>query len=200
MNQRRSLPQAPTSHERLRQIALELFSTHGYQSTSLRDLANHLGIHAGSIYNYIESKQSLLFELLEETLEELLAETRLSLQRGGNTHNQLRRFIHTLVVFQSREQQRLALLDRETINLSGEQQERIAALRAEYAQCLGLIIAPEKTGRWFADRTIRVLTNAIIGMLRSVPPPQEEEGTLSSLELEAQLTRMTIGAIMAAKN
>ncbi|MGH8436544.1 MAG: TetR/AcrR family transcriptional regulator [Pseudomonas sp.] len=53
MNHARSSQQSPTIHDRVRQTALELFSTYGYQSTSLRDLANHLGVQPGSIYNHI---------------------------------------------------------------------------------------------------------------------------------------------------
>jgi AcrR family transcriptional regulator len=71
----------PSTRERLLYTALDLFSTHGYQSTSLRDLATQLGVQPGSIYNHIENKQSLLFELMEEAMDDLLDQTRLGLKR-----------------------------------------------------------------------------------------------------------------------
>ncbi|MGH8436545.1 MAG: hypothetical protein ACRERX_19210 [Pseudomonas sp.] len=136
---------------------------------------------------------------MEEALDDLLAETRLSLKRGSTPHAQLRLFIHTFVAFQSRERRRLALLERETINLSGEQRQRIASLRNEYAHCLGSIITPELAGSWLPGSTMQVLTNAVIGMLQSLPLWNEGEAALPFQEVEDQLTRIIAGAITAAK-
>lgn len=194
-----TLQQSPTTHERLRQTALELFSTHGYQSTSLRDLATHLGVQAGSIYNHIENKQSLLFELIEDALDDLLAETRLNLRQGATAHTRLRLFIQTFVAFQAREKQRLALLERETVNLSGEQRARITTLRQEYAQCLSSVIYPELAGGQPSRSARQILTNAIIGMLGSLSLWSEEESALPSQEVVDQLTLIIAGAIAAAK-
>jgi len=64
-----------SARDRLLDAALELFATHGYQAIGLRDLANYLGLHAGSLYHHIENKQALLFELIESALSDLLLDT-----------------------------------------------------------------------------------------------------------------------------
>ena len=85
---------APSARDRLLDVALELFATRGYQTIGLRDLAGQLGLQAGSLYNHIENKQSLLFELIEGAVSDLLAGTRRSM-RGARTHRErLRRFVH----------------------------------------------------------------------------------------------------------
>lgn len=73
-----SVSPVPTPHarDRLLEAASALFASHGYQAIGLRDLASHLGLHAGSLYHHIESKQGLLFELIESSLTDLLYETR----------------------------------------------------------------------------------------------------------------------------
>lgn len=43
---------------------MELFSTKGYHATSMRDLAEYLGIQAGSLYSHINSKEDVLFEIM----------------------------------------------------------------------------------------------------------------------------------------
>lgn len=200
MNHTSTLHQLPTTQERLRQTALDLFSAHGYQSTSLRDLATHLGVQAGSIYNHIENKQSLLFELMEEALDDLLAETRLSLKRGRTTQSRLRLFVQAFVTFQSRERKRLVLVDREAINLSSEQRERIAILRKEYAQCLKSVISHEGSSQGCSSNAMQVLINAIIGMLQSLPLWNEGDSAVPAQEVVDQLTSMITGAIAAAKH
>lgn len=61
-----------TTYLKVRTHAASLFADRGYSNVGLRELAAHLGIKAGSIYNHIESKEVLLFELVEELYEDLL--------------------------------------------------------------------------------------------------------------------------------
>ncbi len=199
MSHMSTLHQRPTTQERLRQTALELFSTNGYQSTSLRDLAAHLGVQAGSIYNHIENKQSLLFELMEEALDDLLAETRFTLKCGHTSQSRLRLFVQAFVNFQSRERKRLMLVDRESINLTPEQRERIAALRRQYAQCFESVISHELPRQPCTSNGMQVLVNAIIGMLQSLLLWNDGESSVSPQEIVDQLTTMITGAIEAAK-
>lgn len=49
--------------------AAELFRERGYRATSMRDLAEKVGIEAASLYNHISSKQQLLCELLMQIAE-----------------------------------------------------------------------------------------------------------------------------------
>lgn len=198
MRQERTLQPSTTTQQRLGQTALDLFCTHGYESTSLRDLAAHLGVQAGSIYNHIENQQCLLFDLMEEVLDELLEETRHSVKRGSTARAKLRLFVNSFVTFHSREQKRLALTDRETINLTDEQREHIAVLCKEYAQCLRSVINSDVNGAKLPAGRIQVLVNTIIGMLQSLSPWNLNDTSPSPQELVDQLTSTITGAIAAA--
>ncbi|MFR1638472.1 MAG: TetR/AcrR family transcriptional regulator [Eggerthellaceae bacterium] len=54
--------------------AMELFIERGYESTSLRDIAKHMGITPGLVYHYFDSKQKLFDEAMTLYVEECTAE------------------------------------------------------------------------------------------------------------------------------
>jgi TetR/AcrR family transcriptional regulator, cholesterol catabolism regulator len=66
-------PEASSRKEQIYQTAGRLFSEVGYHATSMRDLARAMGVQGGSLYAHIESKEELLFEIVNRATEEFLA-------------------------------------------------------------------------------------------------------------------------------
>ena len=54
------------THALVRRTALRLFTEQGYESTSLRQIADELGINKASLYYYFDSKEAILQSLFEE--------------------------------------------------------------------------------------------------------------------------------------
>lgn len=57
--------------EQIRAVALELFSEHGYQQTSLRQIADRLGFTRAALYYHYEAKEDLLREVITPLLDRL---------------------------------------------------------------------------------------------------------------------------------
>jgi AcrR family transcriptional regulator len=55
--------QGAETRERILDVAQELFTRHGYDKTSLRDIADRLGITKAALYYYFERKEDILLEL-----------------------------------------------------------------------------------------------------------------------------------------
>lgn len=55
--------QGTDTREKLLQVALELFTRQGYEKTSLRDIAERLGITKAALYYYFERKEDILLDL-----------------------------------------------------------------------------------------------------------------------------------------
>lgn len=71
-------PRARGAHTRelAQQVALRLFTEQGYEATSLRQIADELGINKASLYYYFDGKEAIVQSLLDQRgdeAEELLA-------------------------------------------------------------------------------------------------------------------------------
>lgn len=61
---------AEDSKARIRAVAVELFTAHGYEQTSLREIADRVGMTKASLYYHYPSKQALLLALVEPLVTE----------------------------------------------------------------------------------------------------------------------------------
>lgn len=57
--------QAQETRRKLVDTALQLFSTHGYDGTSMKALARAAGVAQGLVYHYFSGKEALLWAVLE---------------------------------------------------------------------------------------------------------------------------------------
>lgn len=64
---------ADTTRERIRAAAVELFTQQGYEKTSLREIADRVGITKASLYYHYPSKQALLLAIVEPFLADSAA-------------------------------------------------------------------------------------------------------------------------------
>jgi AcrR family transcriptional regulator len=71
--------------QRIRIAARELFSKHGYESATLRQIAKRAHVGLGTVFNYAQDKRDLVFLIFNE---ELAAVTDLAL-RAAPTHRSL---------------------------------------------------------------------------------------------------------------
>ena len=85
------------SHQLVRQVALKLFSEIGFHNVSLRKLANTLEMQPGSLYNHIDGKQELLFELIDEYETDLLDTIKVDLPSGSSPEHRLSAYILSLI-------------------------------------------------------------------------------------------------------
>lgn len=60
---------ASDTRDAIRGVAVELFSKHGYEKTSLREIAEQLGMTKAALYYHYPSKQALLVALIEPLIE-----------------------------------------------------------------------------------------------------------------------------------
>jgi len=73
------MPRTPEQYEQIREekrkqimdVALRLFAMEGYHATSISKIASEAGISKGLMYNYFDSKEALMFNILELGMNQL---------------------------------------------------------------------------------------------------------------------------------
>ncbi|MHC6225576.1 TetR/AcrR family transcriptional regulator [Pseudomonas sp. X10] len=186
-----------SARDRLIRAAVELFATRGFQAIGLRDLAGCAGLQAGSLYYHIENKQSLLFELIESALSDLLVITRRRLN-GARTHSEkIHRFVQAFVSFALNEKYRLALITREFISLTEEHKQHADQLKNNHSKLLYNIIADKHGVKNSSDEKTCLITNAIIGMLYG--QSQWDMGNISEQHLADLLSECVLRMIASDK-
>ncbi len=118
--------------EQLRQTAVRLFREHGYDGTSMQDLAEALGMHRGSLYHYIDSKEDLLFEIVESAMARFHDEVRPILEGDGAAGDRLERAVTAHLRIAADEPDELTLLQVEVKALAPARRARIVAERDAY--------------------------------------------------------------------
>src|SRR6201993_4064444 len=83
----------PKTLEAIRKAGLRLIFEHGYEAMSLRQLAAEVGIQVGSLYNHISTKQDLLFDLVQDHINELPRQLARALDGKDEPVERLRAFV-----------------------------------------------------------------------------------------------------------
>jgi AcrR family transcriptional regulator len=63
--------QSLDTRSRLLQLALKLFAEQGYEKTSLREIAEQLGVTKAALYYYFKSKEDIVRSLVEDYVAEM---------------------------------------------------------------------------------------------------------------------------------
>ncbi len=118
--------------------AQDLFSEHGYQETSLGDIAAFVGIGRTTLYEYFKDKEDLLASLVDETLPQVFADMAEQLDSDAPFIDQLAELTVRLTEWVVTDPTLGLLLHREVPRLSDATQERIRVahenLSKEYAR------------------------------------------------------------------
>jgi AcrR family transcriptional regulator len=182
---------------RLRAAALKLFARHGYAAVSMRQIAAEVGVQAGALYQYIRDKQGLLFDLMREHMEDLLAAWADSRPPEGSALPRLDHFVRFHIRFHLARADAVFVSYMELRSLSPRNFEALEALRRRYeAELEAILKAGQDEGTMRLPDT-RLGAMALIAMLNGVNTWYREGGRLSLArvqEIHVDMVRKAVGA------
>jgi AcrR family transcriptional regulator len=167
----------------IRRAGLRLIFEHGYEAMSLRQLASAVGIREGSLYNHINTKQELLFELVKEHMEQLLQHLEAALAGIEGPVERLQAFVAFHVHYHLVRQRQVFVINSELRSLEGGNYSSIVGMRRAYENRLAEILEEGVDQGAFQVGDIRVTTYAILAMLTGVCTWYRPSGRLGRDEI-----------------
>lgn len=149
---------------RIRSAALQLFVQYGFQAVGLRQIAECIGIQAGSLYNHIEGKTELLFQLVYELEHSLVAVLNEAVEAGESPQQRLELYVGAYVRYASLNKDLHTLSSREAGLLEGWLGDRIAELKRNQCSLLCGIVEDGVDRGAFSAGQADLVTLAIMSM------------------------------------
>lgn len=133
-NQRKDIPtlvkDADLVETRRRQIvkaAVKLFIGKGYHLTTTREIAKAAGFSIGTLYEYIKSKEDVLYLVCDAIHNEVEAQLRAAVDEGGDAGKSLVSAITNYFKVCDRMQDDILLIYQETSSLNTDSQQYVLA-------------------------------------------------------------------------
>jgi len=155
---------------------MRLFAQSGYSAVSMRQIAAAVGVQAGALYNYTPDKQSLLFDLMQAHMEELLE----ALPAGtGDPVQDLETFVRFHIAHHHARPDAVFVSYMELRSLEPQNFAQIEAMRKRYEDHLEAILQSGVAAGLFGVEDAKVTTMAVIAMLTGVNTWFRSGGRLS---------------------
>ncbi len=185
--------------EAIRQAGVKLIYRHGYEAMSLRQLAAEVGLQSGSLYKYFENKQNLLFDIVREHMQDLLAKAEADLAGVEAPLARLKAFTAFHLRYHMTRMAHVFIANMEIRSLEDEHRAVIIAQRHRYEGLLEETLRRGAELGAFQVREPKVATYAIISMLTGICMWYRPEGRLSQDDIVETYTGLVVGGVTGAQ-
>lgn len=174
----------------------ELFYRDGYASTSVNDIADALGITKGSLYHYIQSKEDLLFAIIERLHELTLDNLRRNQDTAGTAIDRLLDYFTGHIRINTRLLHQAAVGHTELGQLGEQRRATIVAQRDEVqSHVRALLTEGQSTGEVRRDLDIKTTSIFMFCSANSVHTWFCPDGPLDADEVAARLAEYIVAGV-----
>jgi AcrR family transcriptional regulator len=186
-----NMSQTPESRQKVREIcrvAARVFYEKGYDGASVQEIAGAVGLTKPGLYHYFQSKDHLLFEIMNYGMDILQEEVLDKLKSVADPVEKLRRTImgHIDLIVRARDREITVILH-ENRSLKGALRKKINARKRDYIHHLESLIAAVQEQKGSAPLIApRVAAFALLGMINWLYQWYQRDGAIKQEEIEAQ--------------
>lgn len=163
----------------IREAAVAAFAERGYHATGMKDIAAALGIQAPTLYNHVDSKQTLLRDIMFGTMHALLADHESAVSTTRDCVERLRRSMEAHVRYHLRHQLETRIGNNEIASLEEPARGEILDMRRRYARSWQSIVERGVEEGRFDTVSPQLSTYAMLEMGIGVAQWYRQDGPLS---------------------
>lgn len=165
------------------QEAARMFREKGYPSANLRELAKRAGIQGGSIYHHFSSKQEILFQVMDDTMSDMIAQLSARLEGAQTASEKLRRMMHFHIEYVVTGSDRTYVTDDELRNLETANYLKVVQKRDRYQRIIEDILAAGRLEENWQVADAKLYARALIKVCAGVANWYCPTGELSIAEV-----------------
>lgn len=145
--------------------ACALFARQGYMRASIADLADARRISRGALYHYFDSKEAILFAILDAHIRRMIADVEKAMASQPGSLDRFRSAIRAIVELNARSSDEQRVILNELPSLGEAEQRTIKALQRRLVDTIaGLLVSLDREGK-IVKRSKKVYTMMLFGML-----------------------------------
>jgi AcrR family transcriptional regulator len=164
--------------------AARVFARQGYDQTSVPQLADELGLAAGSLYHYFGSKEQLLIAICDQLMDPLLDEARAIATSDDGAATQLHALVGLWVahVIERRNHMLVFQQERHVID-HGDQWRQVRERRKEFERLVEAVLKRLHRDGEARLADARLSLAALLGMVNHTAQWYRPRGRLSAAEI-----------------
>jgi len=165
--------------EEIIRAAAKLFREKGYNGTSIVEIAREVGLPKGSIYNYVESKEELLYDIITFGIRTSLPRFKAIAASNENPENKFRQIVYEDTLSMMKYHDFITVFYQDRNNLSGKHSKEYITYRAEVEGCFRKILEEGIAEGVFRETNVTLLIFAVLGMCNWITQWYKSTGKLS---------------------
>ena len=163
--------------------AARLFREKGYSGSTLRELAKRAGVKGGSIYHHFNSKQEILFLIMEYTMSNLLTKVSQEVNEVESPLEKLRGAIRVHVEYHTVDADETYVADAELRSLDVTNYKKIVKMRDRYERLYKEILQEGINKGELNVANVTLSSRALLQMCTGISYWYNPEGPLSIKEI-----------------
>lgn len=186
----------PTRREELIRTAVDLFSRYGYTGTSIRDIANTVGVSVSNIYHHFENKESLWLAILEYSIKDLPERLNAALESDLDPTERFRLLIktHLNVSRSHRKETRAFFIDEGQVSPKGSMQNRL--IQTKILDIYVRALEEMRAAGCVRTREVKILAFNVLGVISWYLRWYRPEGRLPPEKVHDEIASFVLHGVL----
>jgi AcrR family transcriptional regulator len=145
--------------------ACELFAKQGYMRASIADLADACRLSRGALYHYFDSKEAILFAILDAHVRRMIADVEAAMDSQSSSADRFRAAIRAIVELNARSTNEQRVILNDLSFLSEAEQKIIKTLERQIVDIVSNVVIQLDVEGKIVKRSKRIYIMMLFGIL-----------------------------------